>query len=72
MNNQGPSPIRKTGEALAKKTYDTLSPAVKATKKAVGKGLSAYLKATEAAAKKVEPLLNKLPQVPQTRHRRRK
>lgn len=70
-----PSMARKAGEAVAKKVYKTMSPVVKPVAKAAKKGavkvLTGYLKGTNAMAKKVEPLVNKLPKSPLPPRRRR-
>lgn len=66
-----PSMARKAGEAVAKKVYKTMSPAVKTAKKGATKVLTGYLKGTNAMAKKVEPLVKKLPKSPLPPRRRR-
>lgn len=58
-------PIRKAAESAAKATYTTLNPAVKATQRAVVRGLDTYLSVVDKAAKKIEPYADKLPKMPQ-------
>lgn len=66
-----PSMARKAGETVARKVYKTMSPVVKPAKKGAVKVLTGYLKGTNAMAKKIEPLVKKLPKSPLPPRRRR-